>query len=109
MRVQTECDKVARAQGHVGIEHDFLGNVAQGRGSACERALAQYADLAAVQSLETKDRAQQRGLAHAVGADQSGELATVNLETHVVEDRASAKGDTDVLDVKNWSEAARRS
>ena len=69
--------------------------------------LAVYADLPAVQSLETKDRAQQCGLSRPVGANQAGELTPMNSEAHVVENCAPAKGDADVINIEDRK--ARRS
>ena len=99
--VNAERDEVARPDGHVGVEENFLGHVAQRPVGALQR-LAVHRDLSALGRLQTEDHSKEGGLARSVGADQSGELPVVNPEIHVVEDLASVDGHVHLLDAQQF-------
>jgi hypothetical protein len=67
--------------------------------------LAVEEDAAAVGDLESRDHAQQRGLARARGAEERHQLARLDVERDAVEglERAEALGDVDHLDAHRRS------
>ena len=84
--VLAEGDEVAHAQRHVHVEVHLLGHVAH---PALGQGVAGPAHLAARRREQSQHQAQQGGLAGAVGADQSGELAGLEVEVDVAQDEST--------------------
>src|SRR5581483_8959191 len=90
--VDAERDHIPDSQRHVRLDQQLLRDVADGC-AECSAARRRW--------LEAEDDAEQGGLARAVRPDQAGELARSDSQRHVVEDRAAAKPDADVMEIEN--------
>jgi len=68
---------------------------------AAEYGLAVKGDLAAEDSLESRDHAQYGGLAAAAGAEQGEKFAVGNLQAHVIDGRHIAKALADMAEAQS--------
>jgi hypothetical protein len=85
MSVETKRHEVPCPHRYVGIDDYLLGNIAQ-RSAPGRKRRSQYSHLAAVRPLQAQNDSEQRRLTDAIGADQPGELPTVDLERDSVKD-----------------------
>lgn len=87
--VEAEGHEVAGAEREVGVEGEFLRDVADAAGGG---------DAAGGFFLEAEDGADEGGFAGAVGADEAADFAGAEGKGDVVEDGAVAEGDGKALD-----------
>jgi hypothetical protein len=99
LRVKSEGHEVARSKGYIGVENDLLGHVPQSVMVVRER-VALDTNRPAVNSLKSKDRAEQRRLSGPVGSDQPRKLSATNLEAHIIEDCSTREADGDLIDLE---------
>src|SRR5699024_10298935 len=84
--------EVAAAQGEAGVERALLGDVAE-VGAAVTGGAAVHQHLAGVGPDLAEQYLEQGGLAGAVGAEDGDELAGLDLQVEVLDERAAAARD----------------
>src|ERR1019366_8606717 len=105
--VNAHRDKVAHANRHVNVKENLLRHVANGAIRSVEW-FSMNRNAPPRRCLETENHLQQRRLAGAVRSNETGELAGVNREVHVVQHDPSRDRYVDVAHFQEFMIARER-